>query len=866
MHIRSPIVGHSCAAIAALALFPALAAPDGARAEDDGEAFELGDIFVVGSRRPVRSVSDAPAPIDLIGGEDFTDQGATSVPELMRTLVPSYNVNTQPISDAATFIRPANLRGLAPDQTLVFVNGKRRHRAAVISWLGNGVSEGAQGPDIGVIPAIALKRVEVLRDTASAQYGSDAIAGVINFVLKDRPSGGTVETQWGRTYEGDGDEYRLAANAGLPIGETGFANISAQWHEAEPTVRSVQRDDAAALSRKNPHIRTPYAQIWGAPDVSGDYTVFLNTGMDVGETAKIYAFGNIANRESEGGFFFRNPNSRSSVFTEDRDHDDNSDTDKLRYRLVADLDTEDSIICPTGIRVDPTEYFDADAIERNIPSGCFVFNGRFPGGFTPLFKGEVSDSAGTAGVRGALDSGLTYDVSYTVGRNEIEFSMRDTVNASLGPATPTKFDLGSYTQTEQTVNLDLTHEVDVTAFASPLHAAAGVEWRQEQFEIDAGERASWKVGPFAEQGLLIGANGFSGFSPTVAGKWDRSNVAAYVEFEADVADDLTLATMGRVEHFEEFDTTTDFKVGGLYRVNANVGLRGSASTGFRAPTVGQQNVLNVTTAFITGADGRSQLTQRGTIPATCPEAAAVGARPLDPEESVTFTAGVTMDAGPFALTADVYNIEVEDRLGLSQDRNLSDAQKAKIVNGCLPAEDVSNFRYFGNGFDTRTQGIDVIASVDLPPAMALLETGETEIVFVGNYTKTEVTQHDPLFIDEQRINQLEDALPRFRFNATLRHKQPRWSAFTRLNYFGPYEEYHGDVEAWLLRPGAEITVDVEASYRPVEGVELSIGAENLLNNFPDKNPFAGQLGSQYPESSPMGFAGGFYYARARYSW
>ena len=839
-------------------LVPALVSDSGVRAEEAGEAFQLEDIYVVGSRRPVRSVADAPAPIDTIGGVDFTDQGNTNVPNLMRTLVPSYNVNTQPISDSATFVRPANLRGLAPDQTLVFVNGKRRHRAAVITWLGNGVSEGAQGPDISVIPAVALERVEVLRDTASAQYGSDAIAGVINFVLKSRPDGGIVETQWGRTYEGDGAEYRIASNVGLPIGAGGFANLSAQWHEAEPTVRSVQRTDAAALiANGNTHVRQPYAQIWGAPDVSGDFTVFLNSGVELGERAEGYAFGNIAGRETEGGFFFRNPNTRSGVFAQ---------REPNTHRLVGDLSPDDGVTCPTIVMSAARDQFfrpeDAAAYMASNP-GCFVFNERFPGGFTPQFKGKVSDSAATAGVRGSLDSGLTWDVSYTRGQSEIVFSMRDTVNASLGPDTPTQFELGSYIQTEQTANLDVTRALEIPSFASPLYAAAGLEWREEAFEIVAGERDSWIDGPLGNQGFGVGANGFSGFSEDVAGEWARSNAAGYVELETDVTADLTLATMGRVERFEDFGTTSDFKVATLFRATDSLLLRGSASTGFRVPTVGQQNVSNVTTAFVQRDDGSYQLTQRGTIPSTCPEAVFFGARPLDPEESVTVTAGVAVESGPLSLTADVYNIDVDGRLGLSEDRTVTAVEKAQIgPGGCAPAGDVFTFRYFSNGFDTRTRGIDLVASVDIPTAGSVLEGGETEFVFVGNWNRTEVVRYDPVFIDAKRISQLEDALPKFRFNATLRHERERWAAFARVNYFGAYDEWHADT--WLIEPGSEITLDAEVSYRSKMGVEFSLGAENLLNAFPDENPVAGNVGAKYPESSPMGFAGGFYYGRARW--
>ena len=897
MESRSFIARAACALALAGCVFAAPVATGELRAEDD-DAFEIGDIYVVGTRRPVRSTADTPAPIDLIGGEDFTDQGTTNLPDLMRTLVPSYNVNAQPISDAATFIRPANLRGLGPDQTLIFVNGKRRHRASVIAWLGNGISEGTQGPDISVIPAIALKRVEVLRDTASAQYGSDAIAGVINFVLKDRPDGGAVETQWGRTYEGDGAEYRIATNVGIPISENGFANLSAQWHESEPTVRSVQRSNAAGLiADGNTAVRQPYAQIWGAPDVKGDYTLFLNTGIDVSERVEVYAFGNMSSRETEGGFFFRSPNDRGGVFHADlkaghflhgrelqigdefgnqklKDKDDT-----IRFRLIGDSKPDDGRKCPEEVISDASKNFDVEEFKANNP-GCFVFNERFPGGFTPQFKGEVTDTAGAFGVRGSLDSGLTWDVSYTRGVNKIDFSIRDTINPSLGLATPTQFDLGSYTQTEQTINVDFTLPIDVAGFASPLHSAAGVEWRQEQFEIGAGEPDSWRRGPFVDQHFGIGANGFSGFSEDIAsqGQGKQSNWAGYVDLEGDVVDDVTLATMGRVEKYDEFGTTSDFKLGALYRVSPAFSLRGSASTGFRVPTVGQQKTLNVTTAFVDG-----ELAQKGTLPPTCPEAQLLGGTSLKPEEALTFTTGLAAESGPVSLTADVYNIDVDGRVTVSGEKTLTKALKDRIFGGggtagladrCLKnATDLGNLTYFGNGVDTRTRGIDVVASVDLSSSGSFLEGGETELVFVGNWTRTTVRAVQEGFLDDpkeprrrkKRIDQLEKALPEYRFNATLRHERTFWAGFARLNYFGSHLEYHANSEDRRFEAGARVTVDAEVSYKPIAGLEVGVGAENIFNTFPTTNPYATDFGSQYPESAAMGIHGGFYYARARYT-
>ncbi len=824
-------------------------------AGDGGEVFELGEIFVVGTRRPVRSTADTPAPIDLIGGEDFVDQGTTELPDLMRTLVPSYNVTRQPINDESTFVRPANLRGLGPDQTLIFINGKRRHRAAVITNLGNGVSDGAQGPDISVIPAVALKRVEVLRDTASAQYGSDAIAGVINFVLKDRPDGGVAEVQWGQTYEGDGTAYRMAGNAGAPLGEGGFVNLSAQWHTADPTVRSQQRDDAKALiAAGNPHVRQPVVQVWGAPDLPKDYTLFLNSGVEVSENTEFYAFGNVAGRESEGGFFYRNPNTNSIFATGGN-------------RRIGDLDPTDGVMCPADIAAQG--YFDGAGYDQNNPN-CFAFNAFYPGGFTPQFKGEISDSALTAGVRGELRSGMTWDLSYSFGRNSIDYSIRDTINPSLGPATPHQFSLGSHTQTEQVANFDVTYPVEIAGFESPIHTAAGLEWRQEKFEVEAGEEASWQAGDLAQQGFAIGSNGYRGFHPDTAGSWSQNNVAGYVDLETEVNAQLTVATMGRMERYDGFGSTADYKFGALYQVTDNVGIRGSASTGFRAPTPGQQNISRVATV----ARGAT-LKQEATLSPSCPEAREFGAKPLEPEESVTFTVGAVAETGPLSMTADIYNIDVDGRLGKSQSFDITDAIRSRLgQDGCLA--DAVSADFYGNGFDTRTRGIDVVASLDLPTTMALLESGETELVFVGNWTDTEVTWFDPTFLNqEKRLVALEQALPNYRFNATLRHEQELWGGFLRLNYFGPYTPFNNDTPYTLpsggyAEMGGEFTVDVEVSYVPVPGLKLSVGAENVLDNYPDDFSVGTikdyrSSGELYPENAPMTINGGFYYARARYT-
>ena len=384
-------------------------------------------VVVVGSRAQPRSVVESTVPIDAIPSEDIVSQGSTDVGDQLRTLVPSYNVNPQPVGDAARLIRPANLRGLAPDHTLVLVNGKRRHRGAVITWIGNGVSDGAQGPDISTIPAIALRQIEVLRDGAAAQYGSDAIAGVLNFLLKD-DRGGSLELHTGGYGAGDGGTYTVSGNAGLPLGRSGFANLSVEYGNAGPTSRSVQRDDAALLiAAGNDAVADP-AQIWGSPTIDDNVKLWGNFGHLFAVGIQAYGHANYASRRVASGFFFRNPNTRAAVFSADRG----------QSLLIGDvLDAQDGVLdgsagCP-GVPVSAGRP-DQAALGRvfTVPN-CFSFQERFPGGFTPQFGGDVLDASLVAGLRGQLAGGILWDASASAGSSEADFFIEDTVNASLVP-------------------------------------------------------------------------------------------------------------------------------------------------------------------------------------------------------------------------------------------------------------------------------------------------------------------------------------------------------------------------------------------------------------------------------------------------
>ncbi|MGH9382342.1 MAG: TonB-dependent receptor plug domain-containing protein [Thermoanaerobaculia bacterium] len=802
------------------------------------------EIVVVGSRAQPRSRTDSMVPVDVISAQEIAQQGDTDLSNLLRNLAPSYNVNSQPISDAATVVRPANLRNLAPDHTLMLVNGRRRHRAAVIYWLGNGVADGAQGPDVSMVPAIALDRAEVLRDGASAQYGSDAIAGVLNFQLKDARRGGSIEVRTGAYTAGDGEAVSVAGNIGLPWGEEGFANLSAAVGGSQATSRSVQRDDAAALiAAGNTNVRDP-AQVWGSPDIEDDIKLWGNFGHPVGQDKHFYGYANYAAKTVTGGFFYRNPNTRDAVFS-----NDGGET-----LLIGDmLDARDGVLdgsanCPTVTITDNVP--DAEALAQVVANpNCFSFQELFPGGFTPQFGGDVEDIGIVAGLRGQVTDRFTWDFSVSGGSNEVDFFISNTVNASLGPDTPTTFDPGLYKQQDLNANFDVSY-----VLGERTHLAGGVEWRDEEFEIGIGQIESFDIGPLAAQGFSSASNGFPGFSDIAAGTWSRSNWAVYGDLER-VAADLgwSYGLAVRVEDFEDFGTTTNGKISGRYRFTPLFQVRGSVSTGFRAPTPGQSNAFNVSTEFDLV---QMELVNNGTIPSSSRVAQLRGGRPLEAEESENLSLGAVFEQGPFTLTADLFRIDVSDRLSLSQNFSLTQEEVDQLVaEGITSAANLENFRFFTNDFDTETQGIDIVATY-APRALG----GNTHFSLLLNHTETDVAQFNPETLDETRIRELQEALPENRAALTANHGVGRWRFLARLSYYDKWFDSE-DVQVY----GDEYLVDLEAAYQLTEQVGLVLGGQNVLDEFPDENRGARSgVGNLYSQYSPFGFNGALYYARLTY--
>lgn len=837
---------------------------------------EIEKIAVVGTRSAPRSVIDSPVPLDIIGVNEFTQQGSTDIISMLATLVPSFNVNDQPINDASSLVRPANLRGMASDHTLILINGKRRHRSSAITFLGGGLSDGAQGVDISNIPASSLQQIEVLRDGAAAQYGSDAIAGVINFVLNDNDAGGTFDVRAGQYSQGDGDLLQLQGNLGLALGTNGFINLSTEYKQQKATNRSVQRDDALLLIEAgNEYVESP-TQIWGSPKIDYDFKFLVNMGYQLSSANELYSFANLAQRKVQGGFYFRNPQTRDGVF-EGRPNEQGIPT-----LLVADLDgIGQGISCPKVLITDENILDDEDYLliaddTTAIGQNCFSFNEILPGGFTPQFGGTISDLSWVFGIKGKSSTDWEYDLSAGVGYSEIDYQISQTVNPSLGPDTPFSFNPGLASQLEKNVNIDLFKQFNIDQ-KYQINFATGLEWRRESYRQKMGDLSSYVIGDLAfnpntgvSQGFGVGSNGFQGYNDQSAGKWSRGNWATYTDFEVHMSDAFLFGLAARYEDFTDFGSTFDGKVSARMILNESLTLRGSVSTGFKAPTVGQSNVVNVTTAFSPGG-----LEDQATLPPTNPISIQLGATPLSPEESINISFGMVGEiAKQFYFTLDYFNIELHDRISTTSALHLSqDDINTLVSEGITEATSYGSAKFFTNDFDTTTQGIDAVVNYE-----TYLFNIPSRFMFTYNWTDTKVdrvtlysrmkadgTTYLESNLTPQRIQMIEDNLPAHRGSVSVVQAYNNLSSNIRLNYYAGFYEDHLDAAASLdIYTGSEVTLDLDISYQLNANFKLSAGAKNLFDNRPDRNPYSGNAGALYAATSPLGINGGLYYLRALY--
>lgn len=842
------------------------------------------DVTVIGTRRTDRSSIDSASPVDVIGGDDLQSQPSVNMLDIVRNLVPSFFIPQNTISDASTFVRPPSLRGLGADQILVMINGKRYNRSALVQVYGGAdtaLSYGSQGSDISAIPAIAIGNLQVLRDGATAQYGSDAIAGVINYQLRE-DAGLELQAIYGQTYRNDGDRRQIAGNVGFKLGERGFVNVSGEYFDEDGTSRGATRPIAVVLAQLQPGVvnRIPNypgpAQIWGSSPTDG-YKLFLNSGYQLADGVKLYAVGNYAQSHANQSFNYRSPISAPTPLAVNNGTGTPATASPGANGSFNNIYTTP---CPAG--------------NASCPAGGFVRNGGtvfnftslYPGGFTPRFIGDVRQYYGTVGLKGEVAGGLTYDLSGTLARNTLKLSMTDSLSPSFGPQSQTSFFFGNLIQREQNANLDLTYPLDA-GLASPITLSGGAEYRREEYETTVGDLQSYAAGPYASQPLydLVApgvyaramngatavtasqspaASGYGGTSPTFAGKHSQESYGVYVGAETDIVEALSAGFAGRYEHYQTFGGKFVGKANAIYHISDAFAIRFTAGTGFHAPSPGQNNTQILTTSF---AAGTGVQVQTGTYPVTSSIAQFYGATSLKPETSVNFGGGfVIQPARGLTLTIDGYTIKVNDRIGISQAFAVTAANVAALP--ALASVGVGGVvNYFTNGFDTRTSGVDVVSTY-----RTQLLTGPLTLTLAYNYNKSTVTDFNPAVISAAQRFNISNLPPKHRGNVAANWQIDSFTINARENFYSTWAnqlEYPGQTF------GSKFLTDLDISYTVAQKFTLTLGANNIFNVYPDRiapsttTPIYALTnstadGQVYPRSGgPFGINGGFYYARLR---
>lgn len=833
-------------------------------------------VVIIGTRRTDRSVTDSASPIDVIGGTDLAEQPAINLLEAIRNVVPSFYVSQATIADASTFVRAPSLRGLGSDQVLVMINGKRYNRSALVQvFIGadSALSFGAQSADIGNIPAIAIDNLQILRDGATAQYGSDAIGGVLNYQIR-QDEGFEGQAIYGQTGEGDGTTKQIAAKWGADLNGRGFIMIAGEWFDGEGTSRGATRPAAAEIARLNPTLanRIPNApdgpaQIWGSSPSNG-WKTFINAAYDVSDQSRVYLTANFANSEADQSFNYRPPITVTGL----QANNGSGTPVSLTNSRNSAYNTIYLTPCPAGNATCPAGGFVNDA-------NTYSFTSLYPGGFTPRFLGEVDQAFVSGGVKGELASGLTYDVSANLAKNSLTLGMNQSLSPSFGPQTQTSFNFGKLTQKEQVLNADFTYPVDA-GFASPVTLSFGAEYRKEEYEKTVGDLQSYGAGPYARQqlynlvspGVYAAANvvtqspaasGYGGVSPNFAGTRSQNNYGIYGGAEADVTEKLSFGAAVRFEDYSTFGSTVVGKLNALYKATDTVSLRATVGTGFHAPSPGQNNTQIVTTNFQGG-----NAVQTGTYPVTSDIAKFYGATSLNPEESFNLGVGVVYKPlDNLTVTVDGYSIEVTDRIGISQSFNVTAANLTSLpALATVGLGGVVN--YFTNGFDVRTKGIDAITTYKTD-----LMGGNLSLSLAYNYNRNKVTDFNPAVITVARKSQIANLAPKDRVVASGNWRKGDWTVNARANYFGSWSDLVSFPSG--QRFDAKILADLDVSYTFAEQYTLTVGANNLFDEYPDKiAPSASTPiyaltnslidGQIYPRSGgPFGMNGTFFYTRLR---
>jgi iron complex outermembrane receptor protein len=850
--------------------------PQAAQAADEADK----EIVVTGTRRLDRSVTDSASPIDVVSSQDLQQAPTANMLDTLKNIVPSFFVGQNTISDASSFVRPPSLRGLPPDEVLVMLNGKRYNRSALVQVFSGGESGlafGSHGADIAAIPAIGIKNLQILREGATAQYGSDAIAGVLNYGLRD-DAGLELVGRYGQFYEDDGHSYQVSGNGGFR-GEVGFINLSGEYYKEGQTSRGETRPIAVVFAQENPsladqlpHFPLP-AQIWGNSPTHG-YKFMLNSGINLTDHIELYLFGNLAHNKADESFNFR-----SSL---------------IGSRLLGAFDGTNHVLIPQGGRSffqHPYYQTLCPAGNPTCPAGAYVLDGNtfflssiYPAGFTPRFVGVTDQIFGAVGVKGSMESGFRYDLSLSKARNRLDLSMYNSISPSYGGLSQTSFEFGKQIQKETNANLDIAYELQA-GLASPITLSAGAEFRKETYKTTPGDVQSYSAGPYASphplyqetfpgSGVYVNtgtftavedpaASGYGGTSPTYAGSHSEKSWGVYGGAEADVTEQLTLGAAVRHEHYQISGDSTVFKVNAKYDFNDAVAIRGTVGTGFHAPSPGQNNAQVLTTNFLFGTS-----VQVGTFPVTSAVAQYFGAVPLKPAKATNYGLGaVITPTDNLTLTVDLYNIKVRDRIFISQPFFVTPADIVALPE--LASVGVGGtVQYFTNSFDTRTRGLDFVGTYRTD-----LVGGKLDLTLAYNYNDTKVTKFDPGTIAPAQIIDAERLAPHHRANLQAVWRRGPFSINAAEHYYGSWRselDYPGQ------KFGSKFTTDIEGSYTFMQDhVTFSLGAQNLFDAHPDRiaaspqNPIFDLTdslgdGQVYPRNGgPFGFNGGFLYARLR---
>ncbi|MGO2331729.1 MAG: TonB-dependent receptor plug domain-containing protein [Pseudoalteromonas nigrifaciens] len=774
-------------------------------AEQDTQAQESIEVIsVTGTRRSLRSIAESTVPVDIITSGDMQSTGQLEISQILANQVPSFNYPSATMGDGTDHAKPAVLRGLAPDHTLVLINGKRRHAGALLNLAGV-VGRGSTAVDLNMIPTSAIKRVEVLRDGAAAQYGSDAIAGVINIVLKDASEGGSVSITYGKydtqmagvsqlesTYAdangnlafntggdrevNDGATRTVSANSGFALSDNGFVNVSIEYRDNDSTQRSgfdprpqyAKLDDGSLDPREFTIDR--YNHRFGKAELE-DYALFYNMGYDFDNGLNLYSFGSYSKREGNSGGFYRRA-------------------------------------------VDKNNILDV-----------------YPNGFLPQIETDVEDYSLALGLQGETGD-WTWDVSTNYGRNDFALGVVNSLNTSLGATSQTEFDNGALVYDQFIVNGDASTAFDL-GLPDDVFFTIGAEYRHESYKIEQGEEASY-ITALDSNGNPIAAGGaqvLSGFGPQSVTDKSRHNVALFVEFDTYLTEKWNVVLASRYEDYSDFGDTFTSKIATRYSITDNLSLRGAASTGFRAPSLAQSSYRQISTIL-----ENNQAFEVGLFPSDSPAAQALGAKKLDAEDSVNLTAGFVYTQGNFSLTVDAYRIDIDDRIVLSE--NLAGAAVAQILAnaGELNTESV---RYFTNAIDSRTQGVDIVATY----LLELDNLGDVRLNAAVNFNDTKVTHIDDnpeelnslgddyVVFARREVGRFEEGTPDSKLNLSAVWSFNEWQTTLRATRYGEVADIStsSDRDEYL---DAKWITDLEVAYSPNDEWKFAVGANNLFDQYP----------------------------------